>query len=140
MFKLSSNVKQFIEGYKDLIEQNNIKQLFEEAYDGWLDLNNMDVDELVNVLLEIGIDTEELRYELLYDKLSNMFSTVLTLRKTPMNRSLMKCLFAHLNNWFGFDIIQVTKFVKKNAINFGIELIHVGRSPYAPDDYQIEFI
>ena len=140
MFKLSSNVKQFIEGYKDLIEQNNIKQLFEEAYDGWLDLNNMDVDELVNVLLEIGIDTEELRYELLYDKLSNMFATVLTLRKTPMNRALHSCMHDLLNNWFGFSLSQVTEFVKKNALNFGVELIHVGRSPYSSDDYQIEFI
>jgi hypothetical protein len=140
MFKISSNVKQFIEGYKDLIEQNNIKQLFEEAYDGWLNLNNMDVDELVDVLLEIGIDTEELRYELLYDKLSNMFATVLTLRKTQKNRSLHKCLLELLNNRFGFTLNEVVEFVKNYSLNFGVTLISVGRSPYSSNDYQIEFI
>ena len=140
MFTISPNVKEFIEGYKDLIEQNNIKQLFEEAYDGWLALGNHDVDELVDVLLEIGINTEELRYELLYDKISDMFATVLTLSNTKKNRSLIKCFYDHLNNWFGFNLIEVTEFVKNYSLNFGVTLISVGRSPYAQDDYQMEFI
>ena len=138
---MTNTVKEFIEGHKRLIEENKFEELLEESYDGFLDLRNSEVEELVDILEEaLSIDLTDIRQELLYDKVSKMLETIIALKSTQQNRSLHKSILFHMNHWYGYSIVYVTDFIKKNSYNLGISLTHVGHSPYSNDDYQIEFL
>ena len=138
---MTKTVKEFIEGHKHLIEQNKFEELLEESYDGFLDLRNSEVEELVDILEEVvGIDLTDIRQELLYDKVSTMLEHIIALKPTQKNRSLHKSMFEYMNHWYGYSQYYVTDFIKKNSYNLGISLTPVGRSPYSSDDYQIEFL
>ena len=138
---MTKTVKEFIEGHKKLIEENKFEELLEESYDGFLDLRNSEVEELVDVLeAALGIDLTDVRNDLLYDKVSTMLEHIIALKPTQKNRSLHKSMFDYMKHWYGYSINYVIDFVKKNSYNLGISLTHVGRSPYSGDHYQIEFL
>lgn len=138
---MTNAVKEFIQGHKNLIEENKFEELLEESYYGFLDLRNSEVEELVDVLEEVlSIDLTDIRQELLYNKVSTMLEHIIALKPTQKNRSLHKSMFEYMTHWYGYSIISVTEFVKKNSYNLGIDLTPVGRSSYSSDDYQIEFL
>ena len=57
---MRSNVKKFIENHIDLINDNNIERLFELAAE---DLTTPDLSQLSEILEDIEIDTEAVRWE-----------------------------------------------------------------------------
>lgn len=145
-------LKEFIEQHVHLIDDNNFKQLFLDAYDE--SLMTSEVEELHIMLLDADvIDSTQIRNDLLYDMIEENLEFIRLRHPTDLNTNNMSIaetyvvqfLRRYLNNCFGFLEGQAVRFMVENQKSLNIKLRKVtqgpaalGQGPYA--NYHIEYI
>lgn len=123
-------LKDLIEQNVDLIDTNNWRQLFIEAYNEAL--TTAEVLELHNMLLEAGIvDSTQIRNDLLYEYISENINFVRDkYLKNAADPNDMKIsdsyaaqfLRTYLNNTFGFTELEALNFMWDTQKSLGIKL------------------
>lgn len=129
-------LKELIEKNVDLVDTNNWRQLFIEAYDEAL--TTAEVIDLHNILLEADIiDSTQIRNDLLYDYILENINFVKAkyLRNaadlnnmTVADTYASKFLRIYLNNTFGFSERETLEFMRDNQKGLGITLEKTNRT------------
>ena len=145
-------LKEFIEQRGHLLDDNNFKQLFLEAYGEAL--MTAEVQELHEMLLDADIiDSTEIRNELLYKVIEENLEFIRLRHPTDLNTGgmtvaetyVIQFLRRYLNNCFGFLEGQAVQFMVENQDSLNIKLRKVTQGPTAMgagmySNYHIEYI
>lgn len=142
-------LKEFIEKRGHLLDDNNFRQLFLEAYGECL--LTSEVQELHNMLLEAGIiDSTQIRSELLYKLIEDNLEIIRLKHPVDLNTGEMlvietnavKFLRYFLNNTFGFYEGEALQFMWDNQENLDIKLTPTNRATGQAGftNYHIEYI
>lgn len=134
------NVKDFIEDNISLIDNGDYEELFREAYGGMLPLENNEVAELVIMLNSVGVDTLNVRKELLYELIADLIADSVPPADSKYRCYLFGLLLKDTNNLYGFSLDESKQFVLDNALNLGITLVKINKSPYYSYDYLVNLI
>lgn len=124
-------LKEFIENNIELIENNDWRQLFINAYNDCL--LTSEVQDLHNILLTTDVvDSTQLRNDLLYETITENLRSLERLHNRTVNLSMkdkyiVQFLRVYLNNTFGFSEHEAVQFVYENQANFGITLLPFDR-------------
>ena len=122
-------LKEFIEQRGNLLDDNNFKQLFLDAYGE--DLMTSEVQELHEMLLGADIiDSTQIRKECLYKVIEENLKLIRLRHPTDLNTSEMSVaetyviqfLRRYLNNCFGFLEGQAVQFMVENQDSLNIKL------------------
>ncbi len=122
-------LKEFIEQRGHLLDDNNFRQLFLEAYGEAL--MTSEVQELHYMLLEADIiDSTQIRNELLYKVIEENLEIIRLRHPTDLNSEDMaysevnaaRFLRHYLNNTFGFYEGEALQFMWDNQENLDIKL------------------
>lgn len=145
---MTNFLKEFIEQRAHLLDDNNFRQLFIEAYGEAL--TTAEVQELHRMLFEADIiDSTQIRNELLYKTIEENLEIIRLRHPVDLNSSDMKVsevnaarfLRTYLNNTFGFTELEALEFMRDNQKSLNIRLIpttRVGQSGII--NYHIEYI
>ena len=142
-------LKEFIEKRAHLLDDDNFKQLFLEAYEEAL--MTSEVQELHRMLLEADIiDSTQIRNELLYKVIEENLEFVRLRHPVDLNTGEMLVretnaiafLRYFLNNTFGFYEGEVLEFLRDNQASLHIKLTPTDRQPGQGGytNYHIEYI
>ena len=142
-------LKEFIEKHAHLLDDDNFKQLFLEAYGEAL--MTSEVQELHNMLLEADIiDSTQLRSELLYKLIEDNLEIIRLRHPTDLNAGGMlvietnavQFLRRFLNNTFGFTELEALEFMRDNQKSLNIRLTPTQKAPGQAGfiNYHIEYI
>ena len=145
-------LKEFIEQRGDLLDDNNFKQLFLDAYGE--DLMTSEVQELHEMLLDADIiDSTQIRNECLYKVIEENLELIRLRHPTDLNTGgmsvaetyVIQFLRRYLNNCFGFLEGQAVQFMVENQGSLNIKLRKVTQGPAAMgagiySNYHIEYI
>ena len=145
-------LKEFIEERGHLLDDNNFKQLFLDAYGEAL--MTSEVQELHEMLLDADIiDSTEIRNECLYKVIEENLEFIRLRHPTDLNTGgmsvaetyVIQFLRRYLNNCVGFLEGQAVQFMVENQKSLNIKLRKVtqgpaafGQGPYL--NYHIEYI
>lgn len=142
-------LKEFIEKRGHLLDANNFRQLFLEAYGE--SLITSEVQELHKMLLEADIiDSTQIRNELLYKVIEENLEIVRLRHPTDLNSDEMaysevsasRFLRHYLNNTFGFNELEALEFMRDNQESLHIKLTPtqkvLGQAGFI--NYHIEYI
>jgi hypothetical protein len=149
---MTNTLKEFIEKRVHLLDENNFRQLFLEAYGE--SLMTSEVQELHNMLLESDIiDSTEIRNECLYKVIEENLEFIRLRHPTDLNTRgmsvaetyVIQFLRRYLNNCFGFLEGQAVQFMVENQDSLNIRLRKVTQGPAAMgagmySNYHIEYI
>ena len=131
---MTNILKQFVEKNIELIDDNNWRQLFINAYDEAL--MTSEVRGLHNMLLTSGIvDSTDIRNDLLFEYLKKTLDSVKSrYRDNPNNIGVIDTYAAellrhYLNNTFGFYESEALQFIWKNQRALGVTLEKASRAP-----------
>ena len=139
-------LKDLIEKHVNLIDSNNWRQLFIEAYDEAL--TTAEVIELHNMLLEADIvDSTQIRNDLLFEHMKSNLDFVRDKYKLDPNRLTVadthaaQFLRIYMNNTFGFSEREAIQFMWDNQRSFGIKLEPVDRTygQHMLTNYKIQY-
>lgn len=126
-------LKELIEKHANLLDSNNWRQLFIEAYEEAL--TTAEVIELHNMLLVAGIvDSTQIRNDLLFEYIKNNLDFVRDKYKLDPNRLTVSDTYAaqflriYMNNTFGFSATETLHFMWDNQVALGITLEPVNKS------------
>ena len=142
-------LKEFIEKRAYLLDDNNFKQLFLEAYGEAL--MTSEVQELHNMLLEADIiDSTQIRNELLYKLIEDNLEIIRLRHPVDLNTDEMLVIETNaslflrhfLNNTFGFTELEALEFMRDNQKSLDIRLTPTqkvsGQAGFI--NYHIEYI
>ena len=124
---MTSLVKEIIEKYIHVIEQNNIEMLLYLTYRDRC--NNFDVYQLRSVLNEAGVCSLEESKQIAEKLLKEAFVEQLKLNKLRVYPSLKTFLYGHravkpgLANVFGLDMNEVIDLIVKEQNDLQIQLL-----------------
>jgi hypothetical protein len=146
---MTKALKEFIEKRGQLLDDNNFKQLFLDAYGECL--MTSEVQELHNMLLEADIiDSTQIRSELLYKLIEDNLEIIRLRHPVDLNTGEMlvietnavKFLRYFLNNTFGFTELEALEFMRDNQKSLDIRLTPTqkvsGQAGFT--NYHIEYI
>ena len=146
---MTKALKEFIEKRGHLLDDNNFKQLFLEAYGECL--MTTEVQELHNMLLEADIiDSSQIRSELLYKLLEDNLEIIRLRHPVDLNTGEMRAVEVNavkflryfLNNTFGFTELEALEFMRDNQNSLHIKLTPTqkvsGQAGFI--NYHIEYI
>lgn len=146
---MTKDLKEFIEKRGHLLDDNNFKQLFLEAYGEAL--TTAEVQELHNMLLEADIiDSTQIRNECLYKVIEENLELIRLRHPTDLNTGEMLVretnavvfLQYYLNNTFGFTELEALEFMRDNQKTLDIRLTPTqkvsGQAGFI--NYHIEYI
>lgn len=146
---MTKALKEFIEQRGHLLDDNNFKQLFLDAYGEAL--MTSEVQELHEMLLEADIvDSTQIRNELLYKVIEETLELIRLRHPTDLNTDEMaysevnaaRFLRHYLNNTFGFYEGEALRFMWDNQENLDIKLTPTdkisGQGGFV--NYHIEYI
>lgn len=145
-------LKEFIEQRGHLLDDNNFRQLFLEAYGEAL--MTSEVQELHEMLLDADIiDSTQIRNECLYKVIEENLEFIRLRHPTDLNTGgmsvaetyVIQFLRRYLNNCFGFLEGQAVQFMVENQKSLNIKLRKVTQGPAAMgagmySNYHIEYI
>ena len=145
-------LKEFIEKRAYLLDDDNFRQLFLEAYGEAL--MTSEVQELHEMLLDADIiDSTQIRNECLYKVIEENLEFIRLRHPTDLNTSgmsvaetyVIQFLRRYLNNCFGFLEGQAVQFMVENQDSLNIKLRKVTHGPAAMgagiySNYHIEYI
>ena len=146
---MTNVLKEFIEKNIKLVDDNNWRQLFTNAYDDCLMTSEM--QDLHQLLLEADIfDSTQLRNDLLFEHIKLNLDFVRDKYKLnaadPNEMRVIDCYAAqflrhYLNNTFGFYEGQALQFMWENQRALGITLEKSSRAPGqgSVDNYMIHY-
>lgn len=149
---MTKALKEFIEQRGHLLDDNNFKQLFLDAYDE--SLMTSEVQELHEMLLDADIiDSTQIRNECLYEIIEENLEFIRLRHPTDLNTVgmsvaetyVIQFLRRYLNNCFGFLEGQAVQFMVENQKGLNIKLRKVTQGPAAfgqgsYPNYHIEYI
>ena len=131
---MTNGLKEFIENNIKLIDDNNWRQLFINAYDECL--MTTEVQDLHKILLEADIfDSTQLRNDLLFEHIKLNLDFVRSKYKVNpddirvIDTYAAQFLRYYLNNTFGFYEGQALQFMWENQRALGITLEKAARAP-----------
>ena len=146
---MTKALKEFIEKRAHLLDDNNFRQLFLEAYGEAL--MTSEVQELHKMLLEAGIiDSTQIRNELLYKLNEDNLEIIRLKHPVDLNTEEMLVIETNavqflrnfLNNTFGFYEGEALELMRDNQKNLHIKLTPTqrvsGQGGYI--NYHIEYI
>lgn len=146
---MTKDLKEFIEKRSHLLDDNNFRQLFLEAYGEAL--MTSEVQELHNMLLEADIiDSTQIRNELLYKVIEENLELIRLRHPVDLNTAEMLVretnavafLRYFLNNTFGFTELEALEFMRDNQKSLDIRLTPTqkasGQAGFV--NYHIEYI
>ena len=139
-------VKTFIELNKDLIAKEDWKKFYQAAYE--LKLPNYQVEELINVFNDCGIDiATDVRNELLFDTIALNLTRAKKSHNVRPNAIPMWAHYVYqflvmLDNLFGFTVEEATELMWNNQKLLGIELTPTHRlsGQNGIQNYEITFV
>lgn len=140
-------LKDFIEQRGHLLDDNNFKQLFLDAYDELL--MTSEVHELHEMLLDAGIiDSTEIRNELLYKVIEEKLEMIRLRHPTDLNTEemliietyVLQFLRRYLNNTFGFSEHEAVDLIRDNQAALHIKLEQCSGYTSGVQNYRIEYI
>lgn len=142
-------LKEFIEQHAHLLDDNNFKQLFREAYDEALTTSEM--QELHIMLFDADIiDSTQIRNDCLYEVIEENLESIRLKHPTDLNTGEMRIaesyviqfLRTYLNNCFGFLEGEAVQFMVENQDSLNIRLIPTQRVSGQSGiiNYHIEYI
>lgn len=145
-------LKEFIEQRGHLLDDNNFKQLFLDAYGE--SLMTSEVQDLHIMLLDADIiDSTQIRNECLYKVIEDNLEFIRLRHPTDLNTGgmsvaetyVIQFLRRYLNNCFGFSEGQAVQFMVENQDSLHIRLRKVTQGPAAMgagiySNYHIEYI
>lgn len=146
---MTKDLKEFIEKRGHLLDDNNFKQLFLDAYGEAL--MTSEVQELHQMLLDADIiDSTQIRNELLYKVIEENLELIRLRHPVDLNTGGMRVVETNavqflrhfLNNAFGFYEGEALELMRDNQKNLHIRLIPTdkvsGQGGYI--NYHIEYI
>ena len=131
-------LKEFIEKRGHLLDDNNFKQLFLDAYGE--SLMTSEVQDLHIMLLDADIiDSTQIRNECLYKVIEDNLEFIRLRHPTDLNTVgmsvaetyVIQFLRRYLNNCFGFSEGQAVQFMVENQDSLHIRLRKVTQGPAA---------
>ena len=142
-------LKEFIEKRAHLLDDNNFRQLFLEAYGEAL--MTSEVQELHKMLLEADIiDSTQIRTDLLYKIIEDNLEIIRLRHPVDLNTGKMlvietnavQFLRRFLNNTFGFTELEALEFMRDNQKSLHIRLTPTHKVPGQGGhiNYHIEYI
>ena len=149
---MTKSLKEFIEQRGHLLDDNDFKQLFLDAYDE--SLMTSEVQELHAMLLDADIiDSTHIRNDCLYEIIEENLEFIRLRHPTDLNTGgmsvaetyVIQFLRRYLNNCFGFLEGQAVQFMVENQDSLNIKLRKVTQGPAAMgagiySNYHIEYI
>lgn len=146
---MTKALKEFIEQRGHLLDDNNFKQLFLDAYGEAL--MTSEVQELHNMLLEANIiDSTQIRNELLYKIIEDNLEIIRLRHPVDLNTGEMLVIETNavqflrhfLNNTFGFYEGEALELMRDNQKNLHIKLTPTAKVPGQGGyiNYHIEYI
>lgn len=149
---MTRTLKEFIEQRAHLLDDNNFKQLFLDAYGEAL--TTSEVQDLHIMLLDADIiDSTQIRNECLYKVIEENLEIIRLRHPVDLNTIgmsvaetyVIQFLRRYLNNCFGFLEGQAVQFMVENQKSLHIKLRKVTQGPAAfsqgpYDNYHIEYI
>ena len=146
---MTKALKEFIEKRGHLLDDNNFRQLFLEAYGECL--MPSEVQELHNMLLEADIiDSTQIRNELLYKLIEDNLEIIRLRHPVDLNTGEMLVIETNaaqflrhfLKNTFGFTELEALEFMRDNQKSLDIRLTPTqkvsGQAGFI--NYHIEYI
>lgn len=131
---MDNKIKQFLKRNLTLIDIGEISFVL---HNGMLELSNDEYEELISALDQIGIDTTDIRWDLLETEIQTSIQLELQ-HPIPTDRSnswsRLSYMLQRLRGQYGFSYTEIVRHLKEHGSRIGVNLKPLDKK-YAWMDY-----